>query len=107
MDERRLEIIGRGRGIRAKKEESIGALLLGFAKKADESTLGRLLIETAVLLSVRSGITAEQALTAAAQTYKVDADAISRRVKHEFAMREKAKKQSDSQITIATRQKVA
>ena len=75
LDERRLEIIGRGRGIRAKKEENIGKLLSAFAKKADESTLGRLLIETAVLLSVRGGFTAEQALTAAAQTYKVDADA--------------------------------
>ena len=92
FDERRLEIIGRGRGIRAKKEENIGAMLSTFAKKADEGTLGRLLIEATVLLSVRSGVTAEQALTAAALTYRIDAEAITRKVKHEFTMRDKAKK---------------
>ncbi len=50
LDERRLEIIGLGRGIRAKKEENIGAMLSTFAKKADEGTLRRLLIEATVLL---------------------------------------------------------
>ena len=92
LDQRRLEIIGRGRGIRAKKEENIGGLLFAFVKKADEGTLGRLLIEAAVLLSVRSGVAVEQALTAAAQHYRVDAEAITRKVNHEFAMRDKAKK---------------
>lgn len=106
LDERRLEIIGRGRGIRAKKEENIGAMLSVFAKKADEGTLGRLLIEAAVLLSVRSGVTAEQALTAGAQAYKVDAEAITRKVKHEVAMRDKVNKASKPEAR-ETSQKVA
>ena len=107
LDDRRLEIIGRGWGIRAKKDENIGALLTAFAKKTDEGKLGRLLIETAVLLSVRGGFTAEQALTVAAQTYKVDADAISRRVKHEFAMRDKTKQTAKSEIKAPGQKKVA
>ena len=105
LDERRLEIIGQGRGIRAKKEENIAKLLSAFAKKADEGTLGRLLIETAVLLSVRSGMTAEQALTAASQIYRVDAEAISRKVKHEFAMRDKARKAERPAAKLTQQQK--
>lgn len=92
LDERRLIVIGRNRGLRAKGEEPIGKLLIAYAKKADESTLGKLIVETVILLSARGTNDAGDALKAAAQTYKVDNDAILRKVQHEFAMKEKARK---------------
>lgn len=92
LDERRLAIIGRARGIRAKADEAIGKLLIAYAKKADESTLGKLIVETSILLAIRGTNDVGGALKAGAQTYKVDNDAILRKVQHEFAMKEKASK---------------
>lgn len=63
-----------------------------WLRKADEGALGPLLVETTILLSARSGADAGKALRAAAEAYKVDTDAVSLKVKQEFAAKEKAKK---------------
>jgi len=71
LDDRRPLILGKGRSIRPKCDEAIGKLLTAHARKADEGTLGKLIVEAVILLSVCSGNTAEKALKTAAQTYKV------------------------------------
>ena len=62
-----------------------------FVRKADESTLGRILVEKAILLSMHNQMDAAKVLREAAQTYRVDVDAITAKVKQEFAAKEKAK----------------
>jgi ParB family chromosome partitioning protein len=89
LDERRLPIIGRNHGIRAKGGESIGKLLAAFLRKTDEGTLGKLIVEIVILLSARTPIDGGKALRAAAQVYKVDTDAIGQKVKQEFAAKDK------------------
>lgn len=91
LDERRLEMIARSRGIKAKGDDSTAKLLSAFLRKADESAAGRLMVEAVILLSARTQQDAAKALRAAAQTYKVDADAIALKVKQEFAAKDKAK----------------
>jgi ParB family chromosome partitioning protein len=66
-------------------------LLAAFFPKAEESKLGRILVETAILLSTHNQTDAARVLRDAAHVYKVDVDAISTTVKHEFAAREKSK----------------
>jgi ParB family chromosome partitioning protein len=63
-------------------------------RKADESELGRALVEIAILLSTRSQTDNGKVLRTAAQTYKVDTDAIALKVKQEFAAKVKAKKEA-------------
>jgi ParB family chromosome partitioning protein len=60
-------------------------------RKVDESALGKLIVETVILLSARTQPDGGKVLRAAAQVYKVDTDAISLKVKHEFAAKEKAR----------------
>jgi ParB family chromosome partitioning protein len=71
--------------------EPIGKLLTAYTRKAEESDLGKLLVETAILLSARTQPDVGKLLRAAAQVYKVDTDAIALKVKQEFAAKEKAK----------------
>ena len=85
-----MEMVGRNRGIRAKEGEPIGKLLTAYTRKADESELGKLIVETAILLSARSQPDGGKVLRAAAHAYKVDTDAIALKVKQEFAAKEKA-----------------
>jgi ParB family transcriptional regulator, chromosome partitioning protein len=92
MDEPRLAMIARNRGVRAKEGESVGRLLAAVLRKADESELGRALVEIVILLSARSQSDSGKVLRTAAQTYKVDTDAIALKVKQEFAAKDKAKK---------------
>jgi ParB family chromosome partitioning protein len=94
MDEPRLAMIARNRGVRSKEGESVGRLLAGVLRKADESELGRVLVEIVILLSTRSQTDGGKALRIAAQTYKVDTDAIALKVKQEFAVKAKAKKET-------------
>ena len=94
MDEPRLAMIARNRGIRSKEGESVGRLLAGVLRKADESELGRVLVEIVILLSTRAQSDNGKVLRTAAQTYKVDTDAIAIKVKQEFAAKAKAKKDS-------------
>jgi len=91
LDERRLEIVARQRGIKkAKDSDSIGKLFTAYLRRAEESALGGLLVEITILLAATRQ-TAAQVLRDAATAYKVDVDAISLKVKHEFAAKEKAK----------------
>lgn len=91
LDERRLAILIRQQGLgKAKGGEAPAKLLAALLPKADESELGRILVETAILLSMRSDMEGVKILRDAAQTYKVDVDAISAKAKVEFAAKEKS-----------------
>jgi ParB family chromosome partitioning protein len=92
LDERRLSVLIRQHGISKPKDEAAPAKLLGaFLPKAEESKLGRILVETAILLSMHNQTDAAKILRDAAHVYKVDVDAISATVKQEFAAKEKAR----------------
>jgi hypothetical protein len=89
LDDKRQEMVARSRGIKAKEGESAPKLLTAFVRKADESALGKLIVETVILLSARTQSDGGKVLRAAAQVYKVDTDAIALKVKQEFAAKEK------------------
>jgi ParB family chromosome partitioning protein len=91
LDERRLAIIFRLHGIgRASGAGDAPAkLLASFLRKADESTLGRVLVAITVLQSAHSPNESAKALREAAEFYKVDVAAITTKVKQEFAAKEK------------------
>jgi ParB family chromosome partitioning protein len=91
LDENRAAILAKQHGIKKTKEnDSIGKLFTGFLRRADESTLGRAVVEAVILLTSSRG-NASQALRDAATAYKVDTDAIAAKVKQKFAAKEKAK----------------
>ncbi len=91
LDEQRLEIVARNRGIKKAKEgDAIAKLLSAYVRRADEGELGRLLVELVLLSASRSQAQTGNLLKEAAQYYKVDTDAIALKVKDEFADREKA-----------------
>jgi len=91
LDERRLEIVARGRGIKkAKDSDSIEKLFTAYLRGIEESALGSLLVEITILhWATRQN--AAQVLRDAATVYKVDVDGIASKVKQEFAAKEKAK----------------
>ena len=92
LDERRLAVLIRQHGIGKPKDgEAPAKLLAAFLPKAEESKLGRILVETVILLSMHNQADAAKILRDAAQVYKVDVDAISATVKQEFAAKEKGK----------------
>jgi urocanate hydratase len=73
-----------------------------FVRRADEGTLSRLLVEASILLAAsRSNPTA--ILKEAAATYKVDTDAITTKVRQEFAAKEKARKATQPAVKSATK----
>jgi ParB family chromosome partitioning protein len=93
LDERRLAIILRKHNL-GKPNEATDApakLLSAFLRKADESTLGRLLVELAVLQTSASPNESGKALREAAEFYKVDVGAITTKVKQGFVTKDKAK----------------
>jgi ParB family chromosome partitioning protein len=91
LDERRLEIVARQRGIKkAKDSDSIGKLFTAYLRRAEEGALSGLLVEITILHAAARQ-NAAQALRDACTAYKVDVDAISLKVKQEFAAKEKAK----------------
>ena len=92
LDEKRLDMVARNRNIKAREGESAGRLLTASSRKADEGTVGKLIIEAVILLSARSQADAGKTLRAAAHVYGVDPDAVAMKVKEEFAAKEKAKK---------------
>ena len=96
-------MVGRNRGIRAKDGEPVGKLITAYIRKAEESDLGKLIVETAVLLTARTQPDGGKVLRAAAQVYKVDTDAIALKVKQEFAAKEKAKTQKKPEPKPATK----
>jgi ParB family chromosome partitioning protein len=92
LDEKRLQMAARNRSIKAKDGESVGKLLTTFIRKADESTIGKLIVEALILLSARTQSDSGKALRTAAQVYSVDTDAVALKVKQEFAAKEKTRK---------------
>jgi ParB family transcriptional regulator, chromosome partitioning protein len=107
MDEPRLAMIARNRGIRSKENEPVGRLLAAVLRKADESELGRALVEIVILLSARSQSDSGKVFRTAAQTYRVETDAIALKVKQEFADKDKAKKAAKSKSKPAVKAKKA
>ena len=93
LDERRLAILLRQHNLGKPNgtTDAPAKLLSAFLRKADESTLGRLLIELAVLQAAASPNESSKALREAAEFYKVDVGAITTKVKQEFATKGKAK----------------
>jgi ParB family chromosome partitioning protein len=91
LDERRLAVVCRLHGIgKANGEGDAPAkLLASFLRKADESTLGRVLVESTILQSTHGPNESAKALREAAEFYKVDVAAITSKVKQEFAFKEK------------------
>ena len=82
LDERRLAIILRQHNL-GKANSAADApakLLASFLRKSDESTLGRLLVEVAILQTAHSPNDSGKALREAADFYKVDVAAITDRV---------------------------
>ena len=94
LNEWQLQTLARQHGIRKDREtDMLDKLFAAFLRRADEGTLSRLLVEVSVVLaSGRSNGT--NALREAATVYKVDTDAITLKVKQEFAAKTKAKKEA-------------
>lgn len=91
VDERRLDVIVRQRGIKREKDsDSTAKLFAAYLRRAEESVLGGVLVELTILLTAARQQTT-QVLSEAAALYKVDTDAIAAKVKQEFAAKEKAK----------------
>jgi ParB family chromosome partitioning protein len=93
LDERRLAIVLRQHGIGNAKgpADTPAKLLAAFIRKAEESILGRLLVEIVILHSASSVNDSGKLLKEAAEFYKVDVNAITAKVKQEFAAKDKAK----------------
>jgi hypothetical protein len=92
MDEHRVEMLARQHGIRQKRDDGgIGKTLTAFVRRADEGTLSRLLVEASILLAASRG-NPTAILKEAATAYKVDTEAITAKVRQEFAAKEKIKK---------------
>ena len=92
LDERRLAVIFRLHGIGKANGtgDAPAKLLTSFLRKADESTIGRVLVAITVLQAAHSPNESAKALREAAEFYKVDVAAITAKVKQEFAAKEKA-----------------
>jgi ParB family chromosome partitioning protein len=94
LDERRLAIVLRQHRIgkaKATAADTPAKVLAAFLRKADESTLGRLLVEIVILQATHSPTDSGKVLKEAADLYKVDVNAITTKVKQDFAARDKAK----------------
>ena len=92
MDESRLTTLARQHDIRQKRDEGgVAKTFAAFLRRSDEGTLSRLLVETAILLAA-SRANPATVLRDAASTFKVDTEAITTKVKQEFAAKERAKK---------------
>ena len=91
LDERRLAVIFRLHGIGKANGagDAPAKLLTSFLRKADESTIGRVLVAITVLQAAQSPNESAKALREAAEFYKVDVAAITSKVKQEFAAKEK------------------
>jgi len=89
LDENRLAVVAKQYGIKkAKDSDSIGKLFAAYLRRAEENVLGRVLVELTIL-HAGSRQNAGQVLRDAAAVYKVDTDAITIKVKQEFAAKEK------------------
>jgi ParB family chromosome partitioning protein len=93
LDERRLAIVLRQHnlGKPTSAADAPAKLLTSFLRKSDEGTLGRLLVEMAILQTAHSPNDSGKALREAADYYKVDVAAIMVKVKQEFIAKDKAR----------------
>lgn len=92
LDDCRIEALMRQHGIRQKRDDGgIRKTAAAFLRRANEGTLSRLLVESSVLLAASRSNPAA-ALKDAATAYKVDTDAIARKVRQEFTAKERARK---------------
>jgi ParB family chromosome partitioning protein len=93
LDERRLTIILRQHNLgKPNAATDVPAKLISaFLRKADDGTLGRTLVELAVLQTAASPTESSKALREAAEFYKVDVGAITTKVKQEFVTKDKTK----------------
>jgi ParB family chromosome partitioning protein len=93
LDERRLSVLIRQNRIGKPKDGDAPArVILAFLQKADECQIGRMLVQSVILSSIRSDNDGMRVLKDAAQAYKVDVDVISKNARKEFAEKEKTKK---------------
>jgi ParB family transcriptional regulator, chromosome partitioning protein len=72
LDDKRLEVVAQNQGIKAKEGESAVKLLSAFFRKADEGTVGKLIVEAVILLSARTQADGSKTLRAAAEDYGLD-----------------------------------
>jgi ParB family transcriptional regulator, chromosome partitioning protein len=94
LDENRLAVVAKQHGIKkAKDSDSIAKLFTAYLRRAEESALGRVLVEFTILHAATQQ-DAAMVLRDAATLYKVDTDAITLKVKQEFAAKEKTKKET-------------
>jgi len=90
LDGRKLAVLIRQHGMGKPKDGDAPAkLLAAFLPKAEESKLGCILVETVILLSMRTDVDTARVLRDAAQVYKVDVDAITAQIRQEFAAKAK------------------
>jgi ParB family chromosome partitioning protein len=91
LDERRLAVLLRIHGIGKANGngEEPAKLLASFLRKADESTIGRVLVAITVLQLAHNPNESAKALREAAEFYKVDVAAVTTKVKQEIAAKEK------------------
>ncbi|WP_433971355.1 ParB/RepB/Spo0J family partition protein [Tunturiibacter lichenicola] len=108
LDEKRVEMVARNQGIRAKEGESAAKLLTAFLRKAEEDAIGKLIVEAVILLSASRQADGGKVLRAAAQAYKVDTDAIALKVKQEFTAKDRARGEKKPEaVTKPERKRVA
>ncbi len=93
LDERRLAMVRSQHGIGKAKSptDTPAKLLTAFFRKSEESILGHLLVEMVILHSAQSANDTCRMLKESAEFYKVDVDAITAKVKQEFAAKDRAK----------------
>ncbi|SNS80162.1 chromosome partitioning protein, ParB family [Granulicella rosea] len=105
LDERRLSIVAKQHGIKKQNDkDSIAKLFSAFLRRSEESILGRIMVElTIVLAAARSN--APILLKEAAAVYKVDTEAITAKVKQEFAAKEKARTEKKPPVKAETAKK--
>jgi ParB family transcriptional regulator, chromosome partitioning protein len=93
MDENRVEMLAHQHGIRQKRDDGgVKKTFSAYVRRADEGTLSRLVVEASILLAATRG-NPTAILKEAAAAYKVDTEAITTKVRQEFAAKAKAKKE--------------
>jgi ParB family chromosome partitioning protein len=92
MDESRVETLAREHSIRQNRDDGgIAKTLTAFLRRSEKGTLSRMLVKSSILLAATRG-NPSAVLKDAATAYKVDTDAVTAKVKLEFAAKEKARK---------------
>jgi ParB family chromosome partitioning protein len=105
LDDKRVAMIARNQGIRPKEGESAARLLIAVLRKAEESSIGKLIVEAVILLSTSKQADGGKVLLAAAQTYKIDIDTIALKVEQEFTAKEKAMVDKKPHFSVKPAQK--